>query len=100
MDKLRATPYLAELIESGKSIGLDNVEHRYFRQFAYYEIVFKLGDKWYAGVLNIGIHKDNTSSLYDLNPFTRIEKAGPPFRESTIQAKNPTTWKKDPVSIQ
>ena len=98
LDKLRATPYLAELIETGQSIGLDDVNHKYFKQFAYYEVIFKLGDKWYAGVLNIGIHKDDTSSLYDLNPFAKIEKAGPPSQESTIQAKNPITWKKDPAS--
>jgi len=75
LEKLRATPYLAELIETSQSIGLDDAEHRYFKQFAYYEIIFKLGDRWYAGVLNIGVHKDDTSSLYDLNPFTRIEES-------------------------
>jgi hypothetical protein len=40
-----------------------------------------------VGVLNIGIHKDDTSSLYDLNPFTKIEKAEPPIWAPKSQTK-------------
>ena len=93
--KLRTAPHLAELIESGRFSDLIDAEpkkHDRFKQFAFYDVIFKIGDNWYGGVLNIGILKNNESRLYDLNPFEKIEKAESPNWVSKRPAKNHSTW--------
>jgi len=79
LTKLRTTPHLAEFIECGQFRGLIDAEpkkHDRFKQFAFYDVIFKIGNNWYGGVLNIGILKNCESRLYDLNPFEKIEKSG------------------------
>ena len=95
LTKLRTTPYLAELIESGRFRDIIDAvpkKHDRFKQFAFYDVIFKIGDNWYGGVLNIGILKNSESRLYDLNPFEKIEKAESPNWVSKRPANSHSTW--------
>lgn len=76
--KIRVLPELAKLIEAGE---LENVveakkeegrQHKLFTHFAYYKVSFQIGNERYTGRLNVGIRKDGSSTLYDLNPFNKI----------------------------
>ena len=87
--KLRVTPYLAQLIETGRFQRIIDANHKTYKQFAFYDAVFKIGNNWYGGTLNIGVREDDTSSLYDINPFTKIEEVGAPGWVSNLQAKKP-----------
>lgn len=86
--KLRVAPELANLIGIGLFRELVDTEHKQFKQFAYYDVVFKIGDKWYEGILNIGVRESGESCLYDVNPFE--EKTGPPVKVSRVQAESLT----------
>lgn len=76
-EKLRVAPALAELIKAGKfekeeeAIKKDNKPHKLFKKFAYYSVTFQIGNDRYSGLLNIGIRKDGSSTLYDLNPYSK-----------------------------
>ena len=75
--KIRVLPELANMIEAGELEGMvvakkDNGQpHKLFTHFAYYKVLFQLGDHRYIGRLNVGIRKDRSSTLYDLNPFNK-----------------------------
>ena len=101
LTKLRVIPHIPELIEIGQFKGLvSEYNHESFKQFAFYDIIFKIENFWYAGVLNIGIRKDGTSGLYELNPFEEIQKTAetePPNWASTVRDKTHTAWNNDPV---
>jgi len=101
--RLRAAPELAALIEIGQIIDLVDVSgHNIYERFAYYDVIFKIGNAWYNGRLNVGIRKNGESALYTINPFRQIasheeEKAGPPIGVSKIQAYDPATRINDPA---
>ncbi len=69
--KLRVSPHLADFIKAGELVNVKNVEHKKFVKFAYYKVLFRLGDDTYTGLLNVGIRADGSSTLYDLNPFNK-----------------------------
>ena len=71
-DKLRVCPALADMIKSGEydhSSPADEKPNKKFNEFAYYKVRVKIGDEVYTGMLNVGIRKDGSSTLYDLRPF-------------------------------
>lgn len=75
-DKLRACPALAEMIKAGEydhSARGEDKHNKKFEEFVYYRVRVKMGDDIYKGLLNVGIRKDGSSTLYDLRPFD-IEK--------------------------
>lgn len=75
--KLRVSPHLADFIKAGKLEGVveakkeDGHPHKLFSQFAYYKVAFKIGDDLFFGRLNVGIRKDGSATLYDLNPYQK-----------------------------
>lgn len=69
--KLRVSPQLADFLRVGEFQGIKEVEHKKFVKFAYYKVAFQIGNDRYTGLLNVGIRADNSSTLYDLNPFTK-----------------------------
>lgn len=75
--KIRVLPELARLIKMGKSEGIveankpDGKPHKQFTHFAYYRVVFQIGNDIFVGKLNVGIRADGSSTLYDLNPFNK-----------------------------
>lgn len=75
--KIRVLPELANLIEAGDLEGVVEAKkesgepHKLFTHFAYYKVAFQIGDNRYVGRLNVGIRKDGSSTLYDLNPFNK-----------------------------
>ena len=69
-DKLRVCPALADMIKS----GADEKPNKKFNEFAYYKVRVKIGDEVYTGMLNVGIRKDGSSTLYDLRPFYKENK--------------------------
>lgn len=76
-DKLRVCPALADMIKSGEydhSSPADEKPNKKFDEFAYYKVRVKLGDDVYTGMLNVGIRKDGSSTLYDLRPFYKENK--------------------------
>lgn len=87
--KLRAAPHLAELIEVGSFICMVDAIHKKFKSFVYYNIIFKVSDKWYLGKLNIGVRANEESVLYELNKLEEInmEEAESPIWAPKIQAQ-------------
>ena len=76
-DKLRVCPALADMIKSGEydhSSPADEKPNKKFNEFAYYKVRVKIGDEVYTGMLNVGIRKDGSSTLYDLRPFYKENK--------------------------
>ena len=72
--KLRVCPSLADMIKAGEFEGIKDAEEKSnpkFVKFAYYKVTFQLGNDRYTGLLNVGIRKDGSSTLYDLNPFDK-----------------------------
>lgn len=75
--KIRVLPELAQLIEAGELEGVVEAKkdgeqpHKLFEKFAYYKVPFQIRDDKYIGRLNVGIRKDGSSTLYDLNPFNK-----------------------------
>lgn len=72
--QLQAAPHLAELIETGQFITLVDVTHKKFNQFAYYDVIFKIGDTMWKGKLNIGVYENGISEAYTLTEFNPIKK--------------------------
>lgn len=76
-DKLRVCPALADMIKAGEydhsAVGEDKPQKK-FEEFAYYKVRVQMGDEIYAGMLNVGIRKDGSSTLYDLRPFRKESK--------------------------
>lgn len=76
--KLRVSPELAKLVQAGQFENIveatkeNGQPHRLFSHFAYYKVLFQIGDDQYIGRLNIGIRKNGSSTLYDLNPFNKL----------------------------
>ncbi len=70
--KIRVIPELAYLIQSGKFDSIRDVEHKIFKQFAYYKVSFRIGDHKYNALLNVGIRENGDSTLYELNKI--VEK--------------------------
>lgn len=73
-DKLRVCPALAEMIKAGEydhSAKGEDKPHKKFEEFAYYKVGVQMGDEIYNGMLNVGIRKDGSSTLYDLRPFKK-----------------------------
>lgn len=73
-DKLRVCPALAEMIKAGEydhSAKSEDKPHKKFEEFAYYKVGVQIGDEIYNGMLNVGIRKDGSSTLYDLRPFKK-----------------------------
>lgn len=74
MNKLRVCPMLAEMIKMGEydhSAKGENKPNKKFEEFAYYKVHVRIGKEVYAGMLNVGIRKDGSSTLYDLRPFRK-----------------------------
>lgn len=69
--KIRVLPELAELIKTGKFIGVIDVIHKKFAKIAYYQVAFKVGEDKYIANLNVGIRQNGDSTLYDINPFNK-----------------------------
>ena len=72
IEKLRVTPALAEMIKAGEydhSAPGEEKKNKKFEEFAYYKVRVKVGKEIYQGMLNVGIRKDGSSTLYDLRPF-------------------------------
>lgn len=69
--KIRVTPELAKLIETGNLIDIKNADHSKFKQFAYYSVDFQMGNDVYNAVINVGIRDDGSSTLYDINQFKK-----------------------------
>ncbi len=75
-DKLRVCPALADMIKAGEydhSSPSEDKKNKKFEEFAYYRVRVQLGDDIYDGMLNVGIRKDGSSTLYDLRPFHKEE---------------------------
>lgn len=70
--KIRVTPQLAELINSGEYIDTKKAEHNKFNRFIYYNVNMNIGNKKFKAVLNVGVDKNNDCVLYDINQF--VEK--------------------------
>lgn len=70
--KIRVIPELAYLIQSGQFDSIRDVEHKIFKQFAYYKVAFRIGDHKYNALLNVGIRENGDSTLYELNKI--VEK--------------------------
>ena len=71
-DKLRVCPALADMIKSGEydhSSPADEKPNKKFEEFAYYKVRVKIGGEVFTGMLNVGIRKNGSSTLYDLRPF-------------------------------
>lgn len=71
-DKLRVCPALADLIKVGEydhSSPSDEKANKKFEEFAYYKVRVKIGGEVFTGMLNVGIRKNGSSTLYDLRPF-------------------------------
>lgn len=76
-NKLRVCPALADMIKAGEydhSATGEDKPHKKFEEFAYYKVRVQMGDEIYAGMLNVGIRKDGSSTLYDLRPFRKESK--------------------------
>lgn len=72
--KLRVSPSLADLIKTGEFLTVKDSDPKVnpkFVKFAYYKVTFQIGNDRYTGLLNVGIRADNSSTLYDLNPFNK-----------------------------
>ena len=69
--KLRVSPHLAEFLKAGELEKVIDAEHRKFTKFAYYKVDFQLGQDRYTALLNVGVRRDGTSTLYDINPFNK-----------------------------
>ncbi|MCM1368274.1 MAG: hypothetical protein NC184_05660 [Roseburia sp.] len=77
LDKLRVCPALADMIKAGEydhSAAAEEKANKKFVEFAYYRVRVRMGDETYAGMLNVGIRKDGSSTLYDLRPFHKEDK--------------------------
>lgn len=73
--KLRILPELKDLLEVSKFIKYENSEHAKFSGFFYFRTNYKILDKAYTGVMNIGISKnDYTIREYELNQIDEIKK--------------------------
>lgn len=73
-DKLRVCPALADMIKAGAydhSAKGENKPNKKFEEFAYYKVRVQMGGEIYNGMLNVGIRKDGSSTLYDLRPFKK-----------------------------
>lgn len=76
-DKLRVCPALADMIKAGEydhSAPAEEKANKKFEEFAYYKVSVKMGEEVYTGMLNVGIRKDGSSTLYDLRPFHKEDK--------------------------
>lgn len=76
-EKLRACPALADMIKAGEyshSAPAENKPKEKFVQFAYYSVRVKMGNEMFDGLLNVGIRKDGSSTLYDLRPLVKQEQ--------------------------
>lgn len=76
-DKLRVCPALAEMIKVGEFDHISKAEdklNKRFEEFAYYKVRVKMDKEVYNGILNVGIRKDGSSTLYDLRPFYKERK--------------------------
>lgn len=71
IEKIRVLPELAELIRTGKYIGVIDVTHKKFAKMAYYKVAFRIGNHKYNALLNVGIRENGDSTLYDINPFNK-----------------------------
>lgn len=72
--KLRVCPALAEMIKVGELKGVSAATDKpnpKFVNFAYYQVPFQVGEEKFIGLLNVGIRADNSSTLYDINPFEK-----------------------------
>lgn len=69
--KIRVVPELHDLIKAGRLEEIKEVDHKIFKQFAYYNVLFSIGNENYNAVLNVGIRDNGDSSLYDINQFKR-----------------------------
>lgn len=75
--KLRATPELGKLLQSGQFMGEENAikengeKHKHFDRFVYYKVSIKIGRENYSAILNVGIRPNNTCTLYDINQFNK-----------------------------
>lgn len=67
--KLRVAPELGNLINVGKLVDVKPATHGSFKDFLYYSVDFKIKDKKYNAILNIGVDKNNICILYDVNQF-------------------------------
>lgn len=77
IDKLRVCPALADMIKAGEydhSAPAEEKSNKRFVEFAYYKVRVKMGEEVYEGMLNVGIRKDGSSTLYDLRPFHKEDK--------------------------
>ncbi len=67
--KLRATPQLVDLIKNGVYIKEEKATHGTFERFIYYKVKLSIKNIVYTAYLNIGVIKQNISTLYDINQF-------------------------------
>ncbi|MCL2690298.1 MAG: hypothetical protein FWE57_10700 [Chitinispirillia bacterium] len=69
-----------ETYNGRKYVEID-VTHKKFNQFAYYDVIFKIGDTLWKGKLNIGIHENGISEVYTFTEFNKIkiEEVEPPI---------------------
>lgn len=76
-DKLQACPALADMIKAGEydhSAKGEDKPNKRFEEFVYYKVRVKVSNEIYRGMLNVGVRKDGSSTLYDLRPFDKEEK--------------------------
>ncbi len=67
--KIRILPELASLIKNGNFYRTIKVEHKIFTDFAYCKVDFKIRNRTFEALLNIGIRSNGESTLYEINKF-------------------------------
>jgi len=73
--RIKVIPELVNIIKAGNRLAIKDAVHKQFSQFAYYDVLLKVGDEYYTANINIGIRKSGESVLYQINQFD--EKATP-----------------------
>lgn len=88
-EKIRAVAQINELLNISKYIETKETSHRLFDKIAYLDTMFKVGNTYYNGIINLGFHRETkTLQLYELN---QIKKVDSPYNESQLKAVESTS---------
>lgn len=72
-EKIRAVAQVKELVESSEFIETKNIEHKLFSEMSYLKTLFRIGNNYYEGQLNIGFHKASKQlQIYELNKIKEV----------------------------
>jgi len=84
--RLHVTPELESIIRAGQFKEIKPAEHGGFKDFAYYEVVLKVGDDYYSALVNIGIMPNGDSVLYQINKFEENDTPTQHWRDQKFVA--------------